>query len=81
MIATWNSHLWGRRSGHVQEVELTELVRGAASHGYLTLTTLEGDPVPVERAPAKARPGQAQPPSSRPVTTPRPKRRRIVEGT
>lgn len=81
VVATWNTPLWGRRRGHTQEVELTDIVRGAAGHGYITLTTLDGAPVPVDRAPAKARPGQPQPPSSRPVAAPRPKRSRIVHGT
>ncbi|SNT13856.1 hypothetical protein SAMN05443665_101728 [Actinomadura meyerae] len=81
VVATWNTRLWGRRRGHVQEVELTGTVRGAASHGYLTLTTPEGDPVPVERAhPKTTRPGGGGvvPPSARPVVSPRPPRRRIV---
>ncbi|MBA9005935.1 hypothetical protein [Thermomonospora cellulosilytica] len=65
VIATWQTNVLGQRRGHVEELDVTPAVLGAAADGKLSLATLDGEPVPIPRVVRTSAARRVDPPSAR----------------
>jgi hypothetical protein len=61
VTAVWVVPMWGRKVGHREQVELTDLIRSVAADGRLNLFDERGEPVTVTRPPRPVRRGPGRP--------------------